>query len=76
MRMIHIYGFSFADLDIPYMLEVAKNVDIRPVSLEVSYFTESDKENVKNFLYAIPKPKSFSLVKLNEIKKYKQLELF
>lgn len=76
VRMIHIYGFSFADVDIPYMLEVAKNVDIRQVSLEVSYFTESDKENVKNFLDAIPKPKSFSLVKLNEIKKYKQLELF
>ena len=28
VEMIHIYGFSFAEVDIPYVMEIVKNVDI------------------------------------------------
>lgn len=76
VEMIHIYGFSFADVDMPYLMEVVKNVDMSKVLLEISYFTVSDKVKVMNFLETIPAYKSFSLIKLNDIKKYKQLTLF
>ena len=75
--MIHIYGFSFADVDIPYLMEVAKNVDIGNVEIEISYYKDEDKVKAEEFLEMLePRPKNVKFVKLEELMKYRELELF
>ena len=61
----------------PYLIEVFKNVEIRNIELEISYYSDNDKKNTEAFCELIkPTPKKVSLIKLEDIKKYKQLSLF
>ena len=77
VKMIHIYGFSFADVDLPYLMEVANNVDMKTVKLEISYYTDNDKIKAKAFLDNLdPLPKEVSFIKLDEILRFKQLTIF
>jgi hypothetical protein len=77
VKKICIYGFSFAEVDLPYLLEVFKNVNIKTIELEVSYFTDNDKRKIETYCKQLnPKPAKVSLVKLADITKYKQLSLF
>ena len=75
--IIHIYGFSFAEVDMPYLIEVAKNVDMKKVELEISYFSDNDKIKAEDFMELLETaPKKVSLIRLEEIKRYKQLTIF
>lgn len=75
--IIHIYGFSFAEVDMPYLIEVAKNVDMKKVELEISYFSDNDKIKAEVFMELLETaPKKVSLIRLEEIKRYKQLTIF
>lgn len=75
--VIHIYGFSFAEVDIPYLMEVAKYVDIGNVVIEISYYYDEDKVKADKFLLKVEsRPKNMKFVKLEELMRYKELELF
>lgn len=73
---IHIYGFSFSEVDLPYLLEIAKKVDIQNVDLEISVYSNKDKKKAEKFIKKISAPKTVSFIRLDEIMKYKQLSLF
>ena len=74
---IHIYGFSFSDVDLPYLMEVVKNVDVKNVELEISYLNDNDVAKASAFWSLVePTPKKVFFIKLEEIMKYKQLDLF
>lgn len=74
---IHIYGFSFADVDIPYLMEVAKNVDIGNVEIEISYYKDEDKVKAEMIMEQVePRPKNVKFLKLKELMRYRELELF
>lgn len=76
VKQIHIYGFSFAEIDLPYLFEITKKVDIQNVHLELSYYSDEDKKKAEKFIKRILPPKSVSFIKLEDIMKYKQLSLF
>lgn len=68
VEFIHVYGFSFADVDIPYLLEVVKNVDLKNTVWEISYFSDTDEVRINAFLNIIPAPKRVDRIKLEDIK--------
>lgn len=76
VEFIHVYGFSFADVDIPYLLEVIKNVDLPNVEMEISYYSDDDKKRIQHFLDGIPTLKSYRLVNLMDLLRIKQQSLF
>ena len=77
-EVIHIYGFSFSDIDMPYLHKIITIVDMNRVKWEISYFSSHDKDMA--FLYKqmvnIPDNR-FSLIRLNDIlvSNYLQLKL-
>lgn len=74
---IHIYGFSFAEVDLPYLIEVTKNVNMKRIEMEVSYYSDKDLIKAEAFLKLLePSPMKVSFVKLEDIVRYKQLTLF
>ena len=74
---IHIYGFSFAEVDLPYLIEVTQNVNMKNIEMEISYYSDNDKKKAETFCELMsPTPKKVTFIKLENIKKYKQLSLF
>ena len=77
IKKIHIYGFSFAEVDLPYLIEVAKNVNMKSIEMVISYYSDDDKKKAEAFCAQMNlTPKNVSLIRLETIKKYKQLSLF
>lgn len=63
---IHILGFSFSDIDIPYIQWIADHTSSN-CDWEVSWFSEIDKIKIKDFLLYNPKLKGhFKLIQLSE----------
>lgn len=50
VESIHIYGFSFSPIDIPYLFAVLSRIDKTSVLWEISYFSDEDKENAEQFI--------------------------
>ena len=73
---IHIYGFSFADVDLPYLMEIIKSVDIQNTNLEISYHSQKDLDKANGFIKKIPGPRSVAFIMLDDIVLHKQLSLF
>ncbi len=69
IRKIFIMGHSLADVDLPYFETIARHVDMPSTVWHVSYHTEKDRKNAKNFLKKIGVPKTmrhtFQLSELN-----------
>lgn len=76
VEKIYIYGFSFSDIDIPYIEEVMNNVQTEVVDVEISYYSPNDQARAKAVFEKIPKPNNISFVRLEEKMTMKQLELF
>lgn len=73
---IHVYGFSFAEVDLPYLFEIANKVNIRNVNFEISYYSDEDKNKASRFIKKISAPKTVAFIRLYDIMKHKQLSLF
>lgn len=72
VRKICVYGFSFSDVDIPYL---AKIVKIAPdAHWDISYFTPKDKNRTREFAstYGI---KDFSIIHMSDVQDPMQLEI-
>ena len=66
VKHIHILGFSFSDIDIPYIQCIADHTSSN-CDWEVSWFSEIDKIKIRDFLLCNPKLKShFKLIQLSE----------
>ncbi len=58
-------------------MEVSKNVDMKSIEIVISYYSDNDKKKAEEFCELVGlTPKQVSLIKLESIKKYKQLSLF
>lgn len=76
VRVIHIYGFSFSPIDMPYIYKIISKVDMSNVKWEINYFTEYDKANVESFIQCAKIPASnVSLIKLTDIHLDPQLKI-
>lgn len=73
---IHIYGFSFSDIDLPYLDKIVEVIDLKNVSWEISDFEDKNKEAIQKFLnkHGISNYKIISLE--DKIPESGQLELF
>lgn len=53
VEVIHIYGFSFSDIDMPYIEDIASMVDLKKVKWEVSYYEDRDEGRFRNRIRAL-----------------------
>ena len=75
---IHIYGFSFSDIDLPYLDKIVGIVDISNVSWEVSDYEGKSEDAIVKFMtkHSISKS-NYDIISLEEkIPSSRQLELF
>ena len=68
---IHIYGLSFSDIDMPYIEEIASQVDLTTVQWEATYFKPTDREKYQESLCALGVPeKNITMTTLKKIRMY------
>lgn len=73
---IHIYGFSFSDIDLPYLDKIVEVIDLKNVSWEISDFKDKKKDVIQKFLnkHGIS---NYNIISLEDkIPESGQLELF
>lgn len=70
VERIHIYGLSFADTDLPYLDAIFGSVNLSNVDVEISWFSDKDKNRIEDFLSTVPQPKSVNLMRLSDIRRY------
>lgn len=76
IETIHIYGFSFSPIDMPYIYTILSKVDVATVKWEINFFTDYDKEKIEHFIKEAKIPKdNVSLIRLTDIQLDPQLRI-
>lgn len=76
IQEVHIYGFSFSQIDMPYIDKILSKVDVQTSKWEISFFTEQDKEKIGHFIDTAKTPKNHArLVRLTDIHLDPQLKI-
>lgn len=76
IETIHIYGFSFSPIDLPYLSAVMSKIDLQSVQWEINFFTETDKDNINHFIESVNIPKeNVRLIRLTDIQLDPQLKI-
>lgn len=76
VETVHIYGLSFAETDLPYLDVIFGIVNLSIVDVEISWFSDKDKNRIEDFLSTVPQPKSVLLMHLSDIRRYYHGSLF
>ena len=77
IKIIHIYGFSFSPIDLPYLYAIIAKVDLHAVQWEINFFTETDKTNIEHFMESSSISKeNVQLIRLTDIQLDPQLKIF
>lgn len=56
IKQIHIYGFSFSDIDIPYIEKIVNSIDCDGVIWEVTYYDNDDAVKFRDKLIKLGVP--------------------
>lgn len=76
LKFIHVYGFSFSSIDLPYIHAIISKVDIKNVQWEISFFSKKDKANIERFIELANIPKdNIQLIRLTDIQIDPQLTI-
>lgn len=76
VKDIHIYGFSFSAIDLPYLDKIIEVIDKDNVHWEVSDYYSRNKENIERF-FSDRAIKNYAIISLDDILvSYKQYKLF
>lgn len=76
IETIHIWGFSFSPIDLPYLYAILSQVNRRTIQWEINYFTDTDKENIERFIETANIPKeNVRLILLTDIHLDPQLKI-
>lgn len=76
IKTIHVYGFSFSPIDLPYLSAIISKIDLQSVQWEINYFTETDKDNINHFIESVNIPKeNVRLIRLTDIQLDPQLKI-
>lgn len=78
VEIIHVFGFSFSDIDTPYLSTIINHINRDKVKWEISAFSNKDREKAESFMNdaGIKENLWKPLVALHDVQKYKQLSLF
>ena len=74
VKDVHVYGFSFSDIDLPYLDEILRNLKRCNVKWTVSYYSDSDLTREKEF-FSSRNIASVQYIKLEDLVVEKELEL-
>mgnify|MGYP003399935755 CR=1 FL=1 len=58
VEMIHIYGFSFSDIDLPYLGEIISMINLKTTHWEVSYYKPDEETKFRRILCEMGVPDS------------------
>ena len=67
VEKLRIYGFSFAEIDLPYLQEIFNYVNPATLQVEVSWFTNRDKYRARRLLKTVPLQKKVKWVRLGTL---------
>ena len=68
---IHIYGFSFSDIDIPYIEKIVNSIDCDGVIWEVTYYDNDDAVKFRDKLIKLGVPqKNITMTTLEYLNSY------
>ena len=78
VEIIHVFGFSFSDIDTPYLSTIINHINRDKVKWEISAFSNKDREKAESFMNdaGIKENLWKPLDALHDVQKYKQLSLF
>lgn len=78
IETIHVFGFSFSGIDIPYLNAAIAHINTNKVQWEISVYSNQDRERAEKFMNdaGIKEELWKPLVALCDVQKYKQLSLF
>lgn len=77
VKDIHIYGFSFSKIDMPYLDKIASVVNLNDVLWEVSDHNKENEIKIKQFFHGHNiKEERYSIITLEDKMFNKQLKLF
>ncbi|MCR9011976.1 bacteriophage abortive infection AbiH family protein [Gabonibacter chumensis] len=68
INTIYVYGFSFSNIDKPYIREIVNHIDILNVDWVISYHSDIDKEKAQEMLESLKIPSSkYKFIVLKEM---------
>lgn len=71
IKQIHIYGFSFSDIDIPYIEKIVNSIDCDGVIWEVTYYDNDDAVKFRDKLIKLGVPqKNITMTTLEYLNSY------
>ena len=77
VEYIHVFGFSFSPVDIPYLDEILRHINIEIVKWNISYLISDDLSRIESYLQSQHIPaENYRLFKLEELLEYRQQTLF
>lgn len=78
VEKIHIFGFSFSDIDTPYLCTIINHINLGTVKWQISAFSDMDIEKIENFMAnaGIKENLWKPLVTLRDIQPYTELSFF
>ena len=68
VKYLHFYGFSFSDIDMPYISKILDSVNKDNINIEFSFYEEKDKERISHVVnkYSISRDQ-YHLIELSEL---------
>ena len=76
VEYVHIYGFSFAETDLPYLDAVFASLNPDRLHIEVSWFSDRDRKRIEMYLDKMSLLDKLSLVRLKDLEVYSCPSLF
>ena len=73
VQYIHVFGFSFSEIDMPYLEEIVNVTGVENATWEISYYGDNDKPKVEKFITNQKLEKSKTM-KLSELLLVKSLD--
>lgn len=72
VQSIHIYGFSFSEIDIPYLEAIMNVVGVEKTLWEISDFEGKERTKIEKFISNY-KIKDYKIIELSDLLLVKQL---
>lgn len=72
---IHVYGFSFSGIDIPYINQIVKSVNLSKVTWEVSDFRGENQNKIETY-FKTHNITNYKIISLDDLIDKSQLSLF
>lgn len=63
---VHIYGFSFSNIDMPYISKIVDSINKEKTTIEFSYYVEEDLKRINDIIYTY-NISNYKLIQLSDL---------